>query len=280
MHPVVKTWLTTLEGENGVREIGHTNRGKRVDEYQKADLLPGLGYAWCCSFLDWGFLTALGQALADKVWYRTASCDELLDFARRRGILSTEPIAGAAALCMASRNDATHILGVRSLERNGFNSVEGNTNNDGSREGNGVYFRFRAYSSRYLYVHWEKLLPAGAVAKGEAVPDHPIPAPFEGAQWWPLLLGEKEVTKVPLVAGHARLEAWRWAKWIGGAWEKANGRPALAWNNEAQTVMITGREVPDQPMLVDGRAWLKVSKMTAHNGLSTFVENGRIHITA
>ncbi len=51
MELAVKNTIQTALAEVGVREIGNTNRGRRVDEYQKADLLPGVGYPWCASFL-------------------------------------------------------------------------------------------------------------------------------------------------------------------------------------------------------------------------------------
>ena len=34
----------------GVHEVGFNNRGPQVEEIQKADDLPGGGYAWCVSF--------------------------------------------------------------------------------------------------------------------------------------------------------------------------------------------------------------------------------------
>jgi hypothetical protein len=267
---IVQAVIQNALGEVGVREIGNTNRGRRVDEYQRADLLPGLGYPWCASFQAWNLLTVLGKTLCDQVWYRSASCDEILNWARRKKIIGSTPAVGACGLVMASKYDATHIFLVTDIAAQGVKTVEGNTNTGGSRNGNGVYARFRKNSSRYLYVNWAALLPQGATAKGAEVSPVAVPAPLEGAQMWPLLLGGKQIATVPLIEGRAWLPAWKWAHWIGGAWQEKNGVPALGWNREAQSVVITGREVAAQPKIIEGRAWLPVTKLAAHNGLKAF----------
>ena len=258
---IVEATLQTARGEVGVREIGSSNRGREVDEYQRADLLPGLGYAWCSSFQAWDMLTTLGRDLCDIVWLRSASCDQVLSWGRRLNIVSSVPVVGAKGLVMASKNDATHIFKVEKLLQGAVQSIEGNTNDGGSSEGNGVYRRRRVLSGRYLYLHWMRLLPKGAALPGRAVSPPPLvlpKSPFEGAQMFDLHAGGRVVDRVPSLDGRTWLPAWKWAQWM---------KAELSWNNAAQSVLLDGREVSSQPILFEGRAWLPVVKLASHSGL-------------
>ncbi len=68
-----------------------------------------------------------------------------------------------------------------------------------------------------------------------------------------------------LVSPAAWVAAWKWAQWM---------HVSLSWQTSTQSVIIGGREVAAQPLLVEGRAWLPVAKLAAHMGLvSTFDYN-------
>lgn len=263
-----RVFLDRLRHEIGVREDrvnGHyNNRGARVDEYQRADLTDGVGYAWCASFMGWGFLTGFGKPLCDQIWNRTASCDTLLSFGRQRQILSDTPIPGCVGLVINpnNKNDATHTFGVEDVVGATLHTIEGNTNVDGSREGNGVYGRTRTRGSRYLYLIWQRLLPATWTPRPVATP---LPArsgapasPFQNARVVNLYLGDRDVDDVPVLDGRTWVPAWKWAHWMGAA---------LGWNIEAQTVTLNGREIAKQPILYEGRAWLPVRDLATFSGL-------------
>jgi hypothetical protein len=245
MNPLVKKVLDVARGEVGVREV-NSNRGKRVEEYQRADLLPGVGYAWCASFCGWSILQGAGKELCDKVWLRSASCDAILDWARRREIISAIPQAGCAGLVMASRNDATHIFLVSEVLSSAVRTIEGNTNLSGSREGIGVFARQRPFASRYLYVHWSRLLPAA------------------DEKTYALYLNNRKMDDLPLFDGRAYCPAWKWAHWMNAA---------LGWNVESQTVTLGGREVLAQPRLIENRAFLPIRALAEFSDVRLMVDN-------
>ncbi|MFB5944250.1 peptidoglycan-binding protein [Albibacterium profundi] len=168
-------------GEVGVRERTGRNDGHRVAEYLRYTDL-GEGYAWCASFVSWVY----GQAGYPEP--RTAWSPALFPAKRviwRRGdkVRPPEPHSGARHLRISSAKpgtDDTNIKDRVSIPQKGdvfgiyFNSVkriahagfvdewgdkyvvtvEGNTNEAGSREGDGVYRKRRLISSIYRVSSW------------------------------------------------------------------------------------------------------------------------------
>lgn len=254
MRPEISQVIEVARKEIGVREVGSSNTGKRVQQYQKATTLGGSGWPWCAAFAAWVMLTALGKAMAGELWLNSASCDFILFWARKLGILSTEPEVGCFGLVMASPNDATHIFLVEDIVGNTLTTIEGNTNVDGSREGNGVYRRKRTKSSRYLYVLWAKRLPAEQVQ-----------------QTWELW-GSTKIADMPIRDGRMIIPAWKWAEWFD---------MKLGWNAEAQVATLNGREVPGQPLMLPdktgiNRAWNGVRELAQVTGLMVQDEPGKI----
>lgn len=275
---IIAKVIATAAKEVGVREIGNTNTGKRVEEYQAATPLGGTGWPWCAAFDSWVLLTALGEGLCDKVWKRSADCDEIRLWARRAGILSSTPTLGAAGLVMASKNDATHIFLTTKILANGINTVEGNTNDGGSRNGNGVYARTRKLTGSYLFVDWPRLLPAEVnLPDGDYKIETPTeaPNPMAGVQLWELYLSGTLVSKVALFEGRAYLPAWKWAHWFN---------QKLGWDAKTQTATLNGQVVPSQVRLIadEGgvrRAWVSVTALAAVTGLKVTTAAGRVMVT-
>lgn len=128
-----------------------SNRGKRVEQMLRYTGLGG-GYPWCAAAVAaWG-IEALG---ADWPVPHTADCDALLGWARRKGVLRrTDPQAGDIFLVMKSADDAIHTgIVIQALANGQVLTWEGNTNNDGSREGYRVCQRRRS-TSNLVYVRW------------------------------------------------------------------------------------------------------------------------------
>jgi len=137
-----------------------SNRGKRVEAMLRNTGLGG-GYPWCAAAVaTWG-IEALGKAWPVP---HTADCDALLTWARRRGCLKrTDPQPGDIFLVLKSETDAIHTgIVVQGLANGQVLTWEGNTNNDGSREGYRVCQRRRT-TSNLVYVRWteEMHLPEG-----------------------------------------------------------------------------------------------------------------------
>lgn len=129
--------------EVGVHEIGFQNRGKRVDEYQRADSLPGVGYAWCMSLVQWCYKEA-GTPLPTL----TASVGQFLAWARRAGWVVAAPHRGdLVCFNFDADNWPDHVGFVLWPAGPMVRTLEGNTSpgNAGSQaDGGGVYRRWRS----------------------------------------------------------------------------------------------------------------------------------------
>ncbi len=241
---MIKQLIAIAENEIGVRETGD-NGGKRVLEYQAADTLSGGYYAWCASFISW-LLRQLETAKGVKVkWCWSASCDVILAFARSEGILHDTPRVGDVFLVMASKYDATHTGLVVEVDGDRFAEISGNTNDNGSREGNGVYKQWRNNGSRYKFVRWIDLLPSEA----------PIPK-------WTIQIGNRHF-----------IGRFQNARVLVKADDYGAGLGLkVGWNQGSQTVLLQGRDVPIQPLLIEGKAWFPVRDLAEFSGLQTDVD--------
>lgn len=137
----------------GIEEVGGANRGRAVERIQKRTGNRA-GDAWCASYV-----ADVGSAMLREQWPlpRTASCDHLLEHARKRGMLSPQPLPGAVFLVMKTPTDAIHTGFVTELLEDGFATIEGNTNPAGGREGYGVFRRKRGHRddrAKYAFIHW------------------------------------------------------------------------------------------------------------------------------
>lgn len=142
-----------------VREAG-ANRGRFVEAIIRyAGGLPG--EPWCASFVYYvghKMLGGLGWRLP-----KTRSCDVLLEHARAQGTLYDEevrPEPGWLFLVMQSDKDATHVGFVDVVLPDGrFTTIEGNSNDRGVRDGDGVVANTRDPKgpTRYAYIDWPSL---------------------------------------------------------------------------------------------------------------------------
>lgn len=137
--------------EVGVKESpAGSNRGPRVDQYQKADGLknPDVGYPWCASFINWCFVQA-GRPL-DELG-RSASVGNLLSAARKRGWAHTDRPQRGDLVCFDwgdnvpfDRDWPDHIgFVVSAIEWPTFQTVEGNTSITSNSNGGEVMRRTR-----------------------------------------------------------------------------------------------------------------------------------------
>ena len=142
-----------------VREAaGHKNTGRWVGAIQR---ITGnsAGDAWCASFV----IFCLEIAYRGKPPLPpTGSCQALLVYARLHNMLETVPEAGDVYLLLDDKGHAHHTGFVLNPTRNAthFEEISGNTNNDGSRDGYGVFVRTlddeRAVTARTLFIRRPK----------------------------------------------------------------------------------------------------------------------------
>ncbi len=123
-----------------VRETTGKNDGPWVEAIQRTTGNKK-GDPWCASFVNW----VLDIAYRDmNPLPATASCDVLLEFARKNQLLTSTPQPGDVFLVMRTKNDAIHTGIVTEVKTDTVKTIEGNTNREGAREGNGVWARERA----------------------------------------------------------------------------------------------------------------------------------------
>lgn len=159
--------IALAEAEAEVREIGGANRGPRVEEFQRSvGLLPG--DPWCAAFVAWCMMKSRGLATppawcsgsAVTTWQKgsrragpAGACTPLFEDFRERVQpgwiwVRARDEAGVADVRQGnwSRGHTGIVVSVDSV---GFHTVEGNTNEAGSREGDGVYLRTHKWTDSH-----------------------------------------------------------------------------------------------------------------------------------
>jgi hypothetical protein len=141
--PRERDLASVLEAEEGVVEIpAYSNWGKRVEEYLRS---AGINFPqpWCAAFVHWG------MAQIGKRGYG-AFCPNWFVPMLEVG----EPVRNAWGLVWFPKLDRyAHIFVVTKVFPNGMiETIEGNTNNDGSREGTGVFRRLRSSAAHRFFV--------------------------------------------------------------------------------------------------------------------------------
>jgi len=154
--PTVERLLGIARAQIGYREGRANGHWNNIQKYSL--LVPGLGWsqgmAWCATWASWVPLEAGAAAL----FPRTASCATGVKWFRDRGQFSEYPRVGSQIFFGAG--GSTHTGLVESFTADTVTSIEGNTNTDGSAEGNGVYRQTRQRRSSYVYGYGHPAWPA------------------------------------------------------------------------------------------------------------------------
>ena len=155
----------------GLREEGD-NRGLMIELFLKGVHLPP-GMPWCAAFVHhvgkWSHYDPVGLKSSWPL-PATGSCERLHTFAKERDILRAEPADGDVFLIWSevkTRHVHTGVI-ARVRERGetagglkwyDCDTIEGNTNDDGGREGWGVLRRRRRFyaNTRDAFIHWADL---------------------------------------------------------------------------------------------------------------------------
>lgn len=139
-----KQLAATARGEVGNREIGK-NGGAAVRKYQRATWLATGEWPWCAAFVCWCVREALEKHPLAIQRPRTAGAWDFERWARKEGAELIKPATSKVREGDILVYTFSHIgIAVGDEQSNGeFNTVEGNTNAAGSREGDGVYMKIR-----------------------------------------------------------------------------------------------------------------------------------------
>lgn len=136
--------LAIAENEVGVRERSGNNDGERVELYLKYIGLPK-GHAWCAAYTSWVY----GQAGLSKP--RTGWTPAL--FPENRLVKKPKP-ADLFGIYFPSLKRIAHTGFVISIKSDWVLTIEGNTNVEGGREGDGVYKKRRHLRTIAKFASW------------------------------------------------------------------------------------------------------------------------------
>ncbi len=135
------------------REVGGQNRGPWVRLYMKGH--EGAQWAWCAGFIVFLLQQAVESLEIPMPFKGSFSCDSLAAQAQDAGLFVSERQAreqgiskGNFFLVRRTSTDWTHAGIVTYAEDSAFDTIEGNTNDDGEREGYEVCSRSRGYPDK------------------------------------------------------------------------------------------------------------------------------------
>ncbi|MDD1607299.1 MAG: peptidoglycan-binding protein [Methylococcaceae bacterium] len=135
------------------REVGGQNRGPWVRLYMNGN--EGEPWAWCAGFVCFCLKQAC-KTLDQKTLPITPSfsCDDLAASAKKNKIFVNHNAIKPGSLFLVRRTDTdwTHTGIVISVDSETCKTIEGNTNDDGSREGYEVCMRTRAYTTKLDFI--------------------------------------------------------------------------------------------------------------------------------
>lgn len=131
-----------------VREEPRNSNAGQMVEAMLAGVGNRAGDPWCAAFVHHAGYAALGKAWPLPP---TASCAVLGDHATNHGWLVETPEPGDVFLCWSDAHGRFAHTGF--VTETG--TLEGNTNDGGSREGYGVFARKRAWKPKDRFIRWE-----------------------------------------------------------------------------------------------------------------------------
>ncbi|MET0465259.1 MAG: hypothetical protein ABW007_19010 [Chitinophagaceae bacterium] len=163
--PLRKLMVAIAKSMEGVRENPkNSNRGDQVEQFQRATDLPGTGWPYCAAFVcwvvqQWGYkhekevLAALklkDRAAFDKWRPKTAAAYGFDEWGISKGLKvwneQKQPGLVLHTGDIFSLNTASHCGMIYDDKGEIVYTIEGNTDESGSREGGGVYLKTRKRS--------------------------------------------------------------------------------------------------------------------------------------
>lgn len=184
--------IEVAKNEVGYHE-GRDADGNWNNKQKYSPAVPGLEWsdwqAWCATFVSW---VALQSGVAD-LYPRTASCYTGVEWFKNAGRFSEYPAIGAQVFF--GSGGGTHTGLVVNYDNDYIYTVEGNTNNTGSPQGDGVYTQKRARRDAYVYGYGYPKFSEGIKSADPAWADQtpkeqpkpsPVYAPFPGSSFFRL----------------------------------------------------------------------------------------------
>lgn len=148
LNPAVTKIIALAKTQVGYHEGRNASGWNNVQKYSEE--IPGLtwsdGQPWCATFMSWLALKSGNAA----IYPSTASVQAVHDWFKARGELDTIPRVGDQFILNVNEHTGL-VVGVQPTT---ITTIEGNTNNTGSPQGDGVYQLTRQRSdARLTYGH-------------------------------------------------------------------------------------------------------------------------------
>ncbi|NDP26452.1 MAG: CHAP domain-containing protein [Flavobacterium sp.] len=149
MSTLGKKTLAVAITQLGVQEIPkNSNAGPAVEKYLKS-VGRGKGYAWCMAFMYWCTKEASTQLGLENPLFKTAGV--LAMYNKEKDSVVTDPQPGDLFIMDFGKGQG-HTGIVEKVEKNTIHTIEGNTNDEGSREGYEVCRRQRKTNTIKAYL--------------------------------------------------------------------------------------------------------------------------------
>tara|TARA_R110000868_G_scaffold52171_6_gene165034 strand:+ start:21865 stop:22320 length:456 start_codon:yes stop_codon:yes gene_type:complete len=149
MSALGKKTLAIAITQIGAEEVPrNSNAGPAVEKYLKSVGL-GKGYAWCMAFVYWCTKEASTSLGVVNPLFKTAGV--LAMYNNKRSLVVTDPQPGDIFIMDFGKGQG-HTGIVEKVETNIIHTIEGNTNDDGSREGYKVCRRQRKINTIKAYL--------------------------------------------------------------------------------------------------------------------------------
>jgi hypothetical protein len=179
--PTADRVISVAKSQVGYHEGRDPNGNwNNIQKYSPA--VPGLewsqGQAWCATFVSW---VAMKAGVA-HLFPRTASTDAGASWYQARGQWSEYPAIGAQGF-LARGSDEFHTFIVARYDDTYIYTIEGNTNDNGSPQGDGVYALKRRRRDAVVEGYGYPAYPEGIISADPEWADHrpdpaePVPAP-------------------------------------------------------------------------------------------------------
>lgn len=171
--PLATAALQTAGSQVGQQEVPKlSNRGPMVDVYQKAVGLKLVGkkngFPWCMAFVYWVFQEAAKRAGCANPVPKTAGVKECNKIAtdprkvtKKAALLQPDHVVPGMQFILDYGADGGHTGIVTGVEKIGndwcYHTIEGNTNDEGERDGYEVCCRTRKFSNAKLvcFINWD-----------------------------------------------------------------------------------------------------------------------------
>ncbi|WP_421977145.1 CHAP domain-containing protein [Roseivirga seohaensis] len=149
--------LSIARSQIGVREKTGNNDGFDVEKYLATTGL-GAGYAWCAAYVNWVYQQAgICKPTSLQAWSPSWFPPERTYWSVGENEYQPPMPGDVFGIFFSSKGRIAHVGIIEDWNGKYANTIEGNTNDAGSREGDGVYRKIRLKKQISKVSNWIKI---------------------------------------------------------------------------------------------------------------------------